>query len=187
MSAIQKRIKRVPSNIIDDISMVCYEIKNNITGDCYAGMTTRKLIKRINQHEKLHSKKGSSNSVNRTLMYVDFEKYGIDNFSVRILKQCKTKLELLEYEKEKRLEPQYSKYSFREKTKNTSKKHKLTKVLLTDLKGNELLFSRSIYVARFCECDRSNVTKALKGQYRLKRKYKAEYITDEIFKQKTNK
>ena len=171
-------MKYYPTNEILKISMVLYQIKNTVTNNCYVGYTTRKLEDRISQHLGCHSKSSASACYNRTKMYEDFNKYGLENFSVSILGICQTKKELIDAEKLFQDHKDFKYYNERNSKKDTTKKHKLKKVCLTDSQGIKQYFKSPIEVAKKFNCHRSNVIKAIKGQYLLKRKYKAEYINN---------
>ena len=171
-----RELKYHPTNEILEVSMVLYQIKNTITNNSYVGYTTRKLEDRIKQHLGCHSKSASSDCYNRTKMYEDFKKFGLENFTLSILGIFQTKKELINAEKLLQNQKDFKYYNERNAKKDTTKKHSLKKICLTDAQGIKQYFKSPIEVAKIFKCHRSNVTKAIKGQYLLKRKYKVEYI-----------
>ena len=171
-----KKINFLPSKSILNESMVVYEIENKISGNCYVGITTKKLQNRIYQHINLHSKNESSGKNNRTSLYLDFNKYGLHNFSVRILHKCNTKRELLNLEKQIVKNEKYLLYAQNGLKRDFTKKNYFTGVYLIDENNNKTLFKSPSEIAKKFGCHRSNVIKVIKGKYKLRRKYKVEYI-----------
>ena len=70
---------RTHSNMKGHVSMIIYQITNNITGDIYIGKTTQKFSKRINSHKSI-AKRNKGSYIHRSI-----NKYGFENFSFSIL------------------------------------------------------------------------------------------------------
>lgn len=68
--------------------MIVYCMTNNVTGKSYIGQTIRKLSQRVREHVKL-AESGSRYPIHGALA-----KYGIEQFSVKILQECSTIEEL---------------------------------------------------------------------------------------------
>ena len=171
------KIKTHPNKDILLEKMVVYQIENDITKDAYVGFTTVCLKKRYYNHNVAHSNCLSSNCNNRTSLYLDFKEYGKENFTISILQKCKTKKELLSKEKEYQIQKKYVKYNRRSLNRDTTRGKNKDKIIkLTDINNNILLFARAIDVSREFNVHKSTVSKAIKGEYRFLRKYKAEYI-----------
>lgn len=166
-----------PDKFILEKKMVVYEIENTITGDCYLGITTNQLKKRIHNHLNSHSKSSFSGCGTRTLMYEDFKKYGIQNFVLKILYIGKSKKQLLSFESTIKHQEKYFKYASRDINKDTSSKENLNKkVCLIDSKGRKLIFDSPMDVTREFKCSRTNIVKAIKDKYLFLREYIAFYI-----------
>lgn len=170
-------LKTYPDKNILKERCLIYQIENDITKDAYVGYTTIELKKRYKNHNGCHSQSEYSNNKNRTTLYVDFIKYGKENFTMSILEICNCKKELIEKEKLYQKKKKYLKYNenlLKRDTRSGKNKGKIIK--LTDIYGNILLFNKPIDVARKFNCHRSNVLKAISNKYRFLRKYKAEFI-----------
>ncbi|HLG29939.1 MAG TPA: GIY-YIG nuclease family protein [Candidatus Brocadiales bacterium] len=60
--------------------MCIYALENSVTGKCYVGLTTKKLLLRINAHFA-ELRKG----INNPMLQSDYNEHGEESFSVRIL------------------------------------------------------------------------------------------------------
>ena len=171
-------IKTYPNNDILNESFVIYQIENDIIKDAYVGYTTVKLKTRYANHNGCHSNSKKSNSKNRTTLYLDFKKYGKENFTMSILAKCNTKDELISKEKEYQKQTKYIKYNRNLLKRDTrSGKNKGKVIQLTDSDGNVLLFNKPIEVAKKFNVHRSSILKAISNNYRFLRKYNAKFIT----------
>ena len=65
--------------------MIIYKITNNITNQCYIGQTIN-FKKRKNGHLDLYKNKNLKGA--QRPMYKDMRKYGIENFTFKILEEC---------------------------------------------------------------------------------------------------
>lgn len=157
---------------------VVYCIKNEITGDCYAGITTRELSERIDQHFNQHSKHQSANCENRTSLYKDFEIYGKENFSTSILYRADSKRELMRAERYFQSQPAFRKYAKKEENRDTRKKHGLRRVKLIGPNGIANYYPNPNAVTKAFNCERSNIIRSLRGEYKFKRAYQAEYVSE---------
>lgn len=63
--------------------MIVYKITNTINSKIYFGITKHSISKRWNEH-KCKSKSGSSH------LYKAMRKYGLDKFSIDVIKECET-------------------------------------------------------------------------------------------------
>ena len=156
-----------------------YIIENTITGDRYCGQTSN-LAQRLYSHINCHSKNKSSSNKTRTNLYRDFELYGIGNFnwSVYIATECKEAR--LRIEKSLKQKEEYDKYSERERNRDVTKKHPMIRVMLVSEK-KRLVFPSPMSVTNFFGTERTNILRALKGEYKYKRRFTATYITEEDY------
>ena len=157
---------------IEDLekSGVLYSIENLITGDKYAGVTMRKLKDRLKQHAFMHSKHKSSSADKRTHFYSDLNSTGVSNFKVSVLHENQDRNILLTLEKEIQKDDAYKKYANKDVVRDTTRKRSYNKVICTN--GDEVLeFPTPIACAIFFNCHRTNVLRAIRGEYKLKRKY----------------
>lgn len=177
----QEKIKTYPNDSILEKSSVVYEIKNEITKDCYVGYTEKKLKVRYDSHNGCHSSSVHSNCGNRTGLYNDFLEYGKENFTMSILNTCKTKKQLIEIEKNYQTLDKYKKYNQKSLNRDTRPgKNKDSVIMLIDEDGNKSYYSRPIDVARSFNVHRSSVLKAIKNAYKFKRKYAAMFVPKEL-------
>jgi hypothetical protein len=161
---------------IDDLekSGVLYSIENTITGDKYAGVTMRKLKDRLKQHAFMHSKHNSSSPNNRTSFYSDLNSIDISNFKVTVLHQSQDRDLLFAMEKEIQKGAAYEKYTNKDIVRDRTRKRIYNKIICVN--GDEVLeFPTPIACAKFFNCDRTNVLRAIKGEYKLKRKFKVTF------------
>ena len=59
-----------------------YLIKNNLNGKCYVGSSSN-IMKRWNEHRSLSTWEKCRND-----LYKDFQEYGLENFSFKVLEEC---------------------------------------------------------------------------------------------------
>lgn len=86
--------------------MLVYKITNKVNDKSYIGVTTQILQKRISEHKcRAHKEGGQKNK-----FYAALNKYGLENFDVKVLSECKTKKELQNKEIEliKKMKPEYN-------------------------------------------------------------------------------
>lgn len=81
-----------------------YKITNNLTGQFYIG-STKALIRRRNEHLETYSTRNNANKP----LFQDVLKYGKDNFTFEIIKQCPIEeARELEAKLIKKLQPHYN-------------------------------------------------------------------------------
>ena len=160
-----------------ELTNVLYCIENTVTGNKYVGMTTRRFIDRMNQHMFMHSQNASSASEGRTSLYKDFETYGLKAFHAYVIMQNDDIGILTEEEHRLRKNvAEYHEYAQRDLNRDTSRKREYTKIVCTSLDGTERLeFASQAECGRHFDCHRTNVTRALRGEYNLKHKWKVTY------------
>jgi hypothetical protein len=163
----------------DDLEQtnVLYCIENTVNGNKYVGMTKRRFIDRMNQHMFMHSKQKSSDSENRTTLYKDFEIYGLKAFHAYVLMQNDDTSILIKEEDRLRSEvEEYYEYAKRDLNRDTSRKVEYSKIICTSLDGKERLeFKTQAECGRHFDCHRTNVKRALRGEYNLKKKWRVTY------------
>jgi len=150
---------------------VVYSIENTITGNKYVGLTTQMLKRRLSAHFGWHSKSEFSNPNGRTPMYRDFNEYGHDVFLVSILFESDDIEKLKKLEKIVQQAPEYKYYSSRDIVRDFSSYRNYEKIVCTSSDGEVLEFTSQAECGRYFKCDRSNVGKALKINYKLLKKY----------------
>jgi len=86
--------------------MLVYQFENTVNGKKYIGITSQILQKRINEHKCRARKEGGQ----RNIFYAALNKYGLENFNVKVLSECKTKDELQKKEIEliNKIKPEYN-------------------------------------------------------------------------------
>ena len=163
----------------NDLSLknVLYCIENKVTGDKYAGVTTRRFRERLIQHLTLHSKKKSSATDGRTDLYKDLNKYGPKIFKAYVIEQNDDYNHLINEERRLTSEDEnYYRYSKRDLNRDKTRKREYSKIICTSVDSDEVLeFETQADCGRYFNCDRTNVTRALRGEYNLKRKWKVTY------------
>jgi len=170
-------IKTHPNDEILNLKCVVYQIKNDTTGDCYVGITKGVLRLRIKNHIGCHSNSILSGSYNRTGLYKDFKKYGLRNFTIKILSICKSKKQLLSVEKIYQSIDVYKKYNEKNKLKITStRKNKGKIICLIDLDGVKQYFNNQSEVSKKYNVSRYSIGKAIKDKYKFKRRFIAMYV-----------
>lgn len=150
---------------------VVYSIENTITGNKYVGFTTQMLKRRLSAHFGWHSKSSFSNPSGRTPMYIDFNEYGHSVFLVRILHEDKDVEKLKKLEKITQQTPDYKHYSNRDMVRDFSRYREYEKIICSSDDGEILEFKSQAECGRYFKCDRTNVGKALKNNYKLLKKY----------------
>lgn len=160
-----------------DLKNVLYCIENKVTGDKYVGVSTREFRKRLIQHLTLHSKQKSSATDGRTPLYTDLNKYGPKIFKAYVIEQNNDYNYLSGEEKRLRLENKdYRRYAERDLNRDFSRKREYSKIICTSINSDEVLeFESQADCGRHFNCHRTNVTRALRGEYNLKRKWKVTY------------
>jgi hypothetical protein len=167
----------VPNKSDLELKNVLYCIENKMTGDKYVGVSTRKFKDRLIQHLTLHSKQNSSAVNGRTSLYIDLNKYGPEIFKTYVIEQNDDYDYLIGEERRLRLDDEdYSRYSERDLYRDLSRKREYTKIVCTSINDNKVLvFKSQAECGRHFNCHRTNVTRALRGEYNLKRKWKVTY------------
>jgi hypothetical protein len=155
-----------------DLVGVLYVIENTLTGEKYVGVTTRSFKHRMSQHINLHSKKKSSATGNRTVFYDDLNEHGPEIFIAKVIEQSNDIVYLREKEDEIRVEPEFHRYGSKDVDRDFSRKREYTKIVCTSICGTERLeFKSQAECGRHFNCGRTNVTRALRGEYNLRKKY----------------
>lgn len=166
----------IPNENDLDLKNVLYCIENKVTGDKYVGVSTRKFGERLIQHLTLHSKQKSSATDGRTPLYTDLNKYGPSIFKAYVIEQNDDINYLKNEETRLRLEDDYYRYAERDLNRDKSRKREYTKIICTSINSDEVLeFKSGAECGRYFNCDRTNVTRALRGEYNLKRKWVVTY------------
>ena len=172
-----KKIALSPDTSILSLRQVVYEIKNEITNDCYVGYTMGKLKVRYTSHNGCHSSSKYSNHKNRTSLYDDFKKYGKQNFTMSVLSVSDNAAGLRKIEKMYQSIGKYKRYNSRSINRDTrAGKNKNKIIMLIDPKGSKTFFKKPIDVAREFNVHRSSILKAINNGYRFKRKYQAVFV-----------
>lgn len=156
---------------------VLYCIENKITGDKYVGMTTKTFEHRLFQHLMMHSKKETSASENRTEFYVDLNNHGPEIFKAYVIKQNDDTPYLKSEEHRIRMEDKNChRYAEKDLNRDHTQKRNYTKIICTSINTSEVLeFETQAECGRYFNCHRSNVIRALRGEYNLKRKWIVTY------------
>ncbi len=86
--------------------MIVYQFENKINGKKYIGITSQRLCNRTAQHTCRARKEGGQ----RNRFYAALNKYGLKNFDIKVLSECKTRKELVKKEIEliKKIKPEYN-------------------------------------------------------------------------------
>ena len=86
--------------------MIVYQATNMTNNKSYIGVTTQPLKNRLSEHVCRSKKEGGQ----RNIFYAALNKYGIDNFDVKVIADCKDKTELENKEIEliKKMKPEYN-------------------------------------------------------------------------------
>lgn len=159
-----------------ELNNILYKIKNTLTGDVYIGVTTRCFKERLNQHLNVHSKNNASTPEYRTSFYEDLNNYGAKIFEVMVLEQNEDISVLREIEKKLQMNDECEKYTSKDFNRDTTRKRNYTKIICKSIKTGEILeFTSQAECGRYFNCHRTNVIRALRGEYKLKREYKVSY------------
>lgn len=159
-----------------ELNNVLYQIKNTLTNDVYVGVTTRYFKDRLYQHLNVHSKNNASTPEYRTPFYEDLNKHGAKIFEVMVLEQNEDITALREMEKELHTNEECERYTSKDLNRDTTRKRMYTKIICKSIKTGEILeFESQADCGRYFNCHRTNVIRALRGEYNLKREYKVSY------------
>ena len=167
----------IPNESDLELTNILYCIENTITGDKYVGMSTRRFRDRLIQHLTLHSKQKSSASDGRTSLYKDLNEHGPSKFKAYVILQNDDYIYLKQEEHRMRVEDkECHRYAQRDLNRDCSRKRDYTKIICTSVDGTEIMeFESQAECGRYFNCHRTNVTRALRGEYNLKRKWKVSY------------
>lgn len=86
--------------------MIVYQVTNKINNKKYIGITSQRLSQRLNEHKVRAKKEGGQ----KNIFYAAINKYGFNNFDIKVLRKCINKQEMIKSEIEliKELKPEYN-------------------------------------------------------------------------------
>lgn len=86
--------------------MIVYQVTNKINNKKYIGITSQRLSQRLNEHKLRAKKEGGQ----KNIFYAAINKYGFNNFDIKVLRKCNSKQEMINSEIEliKKLKPEYN-------------------------------------------------------------------------------
>jgi predicted GIY-YIG superfamily endonuclease len=117
-----------------------YIISNSINNDLYIGTTSLDIEDRFKIH-KQHLVSKYSNTKNRSLMYLDMQNYGLDNFNISLIKNNLTKKHALNIESEyQKNDHRFKRYSERDLNRDCRAKFRSCYKLISD---DTVLFFKS--------------------------------------------
>jgi len=132
-------------------------------------ITSLNIEDRFKIHRQ-HLNSKCSNIENRSLLYLDMGKYGIDNFNISLLKNNLTKKHALRIENEfQKNDTRFERYSKRDLDRDCRPKFNSCYKLISE---DEVLFFKStIEISKKFNCHKTNVTRSLNDGYLFLRKY----------------
>lgn len=161
-----------------------YVISNSVNSNLYVGVTSLSIEKRMSIH-KMHSTSKCSNVENRSLMYKDILKFGFDKFSIKLLKDGLSKREALDLETKTQRNNLFLRYSKKDTSRIRLRKFNSCYKLVSETEV--LYFKTTVAISKMFNCHRSNVTRSLKDNYLLFRKYKVYRIEESEFSEEISK
>lgn len=145
-----------------------YIISNTVNSDLYVGVTSLSLDERFSIH-KMHSRSKCSNIDNRSKIYKDIIKYGIDKFSIELLEDNLTKRTALDLEIKTQKNNLFVRYSKNDTSRVRLRKFNSCYKLVSE--SETLYFKTTVEISKKFNCHRSNITRSLKDNYLLFKKY----------------
>lgn len=156
-----------------------YIISNKNNNDLYIGTTSLEINDRFKIHRQ-HLNSKCSNIENRSSLYLDMAKYGIDSFNISLLKNNLTKKHALKIEAEfQNNDVRFKKYAKKDLARDCRPKFNSCYKLISE---DDILFYKStVEIAKKFNCHKTNVTRSLNDGYLFLKKYLIVRITTEEY------
>lgn len=144
-----------------------YIIHNFINNDKYVGMTSKTLNERFVIHK---AKLTSKCSGGRTVMYDDMRNFGFDKFRIELVKEFSSKKEAMELEKQIQISDEvFFRYAKKDLNRCTSPTHSTPYKFISE--SEIMYFKTTVEAAKFFNCHKTNITKAITNGYRFMKTY----------------